>query len=214
METAPTPDLTDKSQEYGEIDLDPRAEFEESRPTFDEPLATVIVGTDRLCTARIGVASSQEVRKELKRVLLANVDLFTWSPADMPGINPDFMCHWLALLPQAKSVAQRKRKMGEERRTAVESEVSQLAKAGFIREVIYTTWLSNVVMVKKASGKWWMCVDYTDLNKACPKDTYPLPNIDRLVDGTSGHEMLSSSMLTRDTTRYGCTLRMRRQRHL
>jgi len=109
----------------------------------------------------------------------------------MPGIDLDFMCHQLALLPQAKLVAQRKRKMGEERRTAVESEVSQLTKAGFIREVIYTTWLANVVMVKKASGKWRMCVDYTDLNKACPKDTYPLPNIDRLVDGTSGHEMLS-----------------------
>jgi len=101
------------------------------------------------------------------------------------------MCHRLALLPQAKLVAQRKRKMGEERRTAVKSEVSQLTNVGFIREVIYTTWLVNVVMVKKASGKWQMCVDYTDFNKACPKDTYPLPNIDRLVDGTSGHEMLS-----------------------
>jgi len=64
------------------------------------------------------------------------------------------MCHRLGLLPQAKPVAQRKRKMEEERRTTVESEVSQLARAGFIREVIYTTWLANVVMVKKGSGKW------------------------------------------------------------
>ena len=191
MESAPTPVLKDKSQEYGEIDLDPRAEFEENRPTFGEPLTTVTISADQLHTTRIGLASSREIRKELERVLLANADLFALSPADMPRIDPDFMCHRLALLLQAKPVAQRKRKMKEERRTAVESEVSQLTKAGFIREVIYTTLLANVVMVKKASGKWRMCVDYTDLNKACAKDTYPLPNINWLVEGISGHKMLS-----------------------
>lgn len=63
--------------------------------------------------------------------------------------------------------------------------------AGFIREADYTTWLANVVLVKKSNGKWWMCTDYTDLNKACPKNSYPLPSIDRLVDGSSGHAMLS-----------------------
>lgn len=56
---------------------------------------------------------------------------------------------------------------------------------------MYTTWLANVLMVKKSNGKWRMCIDYTDLNKACPKDTYPLPNIDRLVDNTLGYRMLS-----------------------
>ena len=48
-----------------------------------------------------------------------------------------------------------------------------------------------MVLVKKASGKWRMCVDYTDLNKACPKDPYPLPNVDKLVDGSSGYKYLS-----------------------
>jgi len=66
-----------------------------------------------------------------------------------------------------------------------------LTRVGFIREVVYTTWLANVVMVKKSNGKWRMCVDYIDLNKACQKDTYPLPSIDRLVDSTSGYGMLS-----------------------
>lgn len=65
-----------------------------------------------------------------------------------------------------------------------------LKEVSFIHEVTYTTWLANVVMVKKASGKWRMCIDYTDLNKACPKDSHPLPNIDGL-DGASGHTMLS-----------------------
>jgi len=66
-----------------------------------------------------------------------------------------------------------------------------LLNTGFIEEAHYTTWLSNVVLVKKANGKWRMCVDYTDLNKACPRDAYPLPNIDRLVDGAAGNQVLS-----------------------
>lgn len=70
-------------------------------------------------------------------------------------------------------------------------EVHKLLQANFIREVEYPSWLTNMVMVKRLSGKWRMCVDYTDLNKACPKDCYPLPFIDTLVDWTSGFELLS-----------------------
>ena len=64
-------------------------------------------------------------------------------------------------------------------------------KAGFIREVNYLEGISNVVLVKKANGKWRMCVDFTGLNKACPKDSFPLPKIDQLVDSTAGHGLLS-----------------------
>ena len=63
--------------------------------------------------------------------------------------------------------------------------------AGFIREVYYPKWLANVVMVKKSNGKWKMCVDFTDLNNACTKDSFPLPRIDQLVDSTAGHELLT-----------------------
>ena len=63
--------------------------------------------------------------------------------------------------------------------------------AGFIREVYYPEWLANVVLVKKANGKWRMCVDFTDLNKACPKDNFPLPRIDQLVDSTAGQKLLT-----------------------
>ena len=55
----------------------------------------------------------------------------------------------------------------------------------------YPKWLANVVLVKKSNGKWRMCVDFSDLNKACPNDSFPLPRIDLLVDSTSGHELLS-----------------------
>ena len=69
--------------------------------------------------------------------------------------------------------------------------VTKLLVAGFIREVHYPKWLANVVLVKKANGKWRMCVDFTDLNRACPKDNFPLPRIDQLVDSTAGHKLLT-----------------------
>ena len=78
-----------------------------------------------------------------------------------------------------------------ERQKAINEEVEKLLAAGFVREVQYPSWLANVVMVKKSSGKWRICVDYTDLNRACPKDSFPLPKIDQLVDTTSGHRLLS-----------------------
>ncbi|XP_052291856.1 uncharacterized protein LOC127900699 [Citrus sinensis] len=78
-----------------------------------------------------------------------------------------------------------------ERYEAINGEVEKLLKVGFIREVNYPEWISNVVLVKKANGKWRMCVDFTDLNKACPKDSFPLPKIDQLVDSTTGHGLLS-----------------------
>ena len=70
-------------------------------------------------------------------------------------------------------------------------EVEKLLVAGFIREVHYLKWLANVVMVKKSNGKWKMCVDFTDLNNACTKDSFPLPRIDQLVNSTAGHELLT-----------------------
>ena len=73
------------------------------------------------------------------------------------------------------------------RNQAIAEEVCKLQEASFIREVYYLDWLANVVMVKKASGKWRMCVDFTDLNRPSPKDSYPLPRVDVLVDSTVKH---------------------------
>ena len=64
-------------------------------------------------------------------------------------------------------------------------------KSRMIREVKFPRWLANVVVVQKKNGKWRVCVDYTDLNKVCPKDPFPLPRIDSMVDATAGHEMLT-----------------------
>jgi len=129
------------------------------------------------------------LKNEIEHVIVANTNLF--ASADMPRINLDFMCHKVAILPQSKPVAQIKWKLGKERRVVVAHKVNQLLKADFIRPIKYTTWIANVVMVKKSSGKWRMCMDYNDLNKACPKDTYPLSNIDWLVGNTAGYELFS-----------------------
>ena len=79
--------------------------------------------------------------------------------------------------------------------------VNKLLAAGFIRKVYYPDWLANVVLVKKTNGKWKMCVDFTNLNKACPKNSFPLPRIDQLVDFTVGHKLLTLWTHSRDTTR-------------
>jgi len=71
------------------------------------------------------------------------------------------------------------------RNKVIIEEVEKLLEANFIREVFYQNWLANVVMVKKINGKWRMCVNFTDLNKACPKDSFPLPRINQLVHSTA-----------------------------
>ena len=93
--------------------------------------------------------------------------------------------------PDKKPIQQRWRVFTSERDQAVTDEVTKLLAAGFIRKVHYPKWLANVVLVKKANEKWRMCVDFTDLNRACPKDSFPLPRIDQLMDSTAGHKLLT-----------------------
>ena len=109
----------------------------------------------------------------------------------MPGIDPSVITHRLNVYSSSKPVRQKKRVFASERDNAIKEEVRKLTIAKFILEVYYSDWLANVVMVKKANGKWRMCVDFTDLNKACPKDCYPLPCINQLVDSRAGHKLLS-----------------------
>uniref|UniRef100_A0A2N9GFI7 Uncharacterized protein n=1 Tax=Fagus sylvatica TaxID=28930 RepID=A0A2N9GFI7_FAGSY len=113
------------------------------------------------------------------------------SHEDMPGINPSIISHKLNVNPSLRPVKQKRRVFAPERNNAIMEEVDKLLTTNFIREVFYPDWLANVVMVKKNTGKWRMCVDFTDLNKACPKDSFPLPRIDQLVDSTAGHKLLT-----------------------
>jgi hypothetical protein len=122
--------------------------------------------------------------------LHANANIFAWSPADMPGILREVTEHSLDILPHSRDVQQRLRRFDEERRRAIGVELRKLLEAGFIKEVFHSTWLANPILVKKKNGRWQMCVDYTSLNKACPKVPFPLPRIDQIVDSTVGCELL------------------------
>jgi len=140
---------------------------------------------------KFGCLLSQEEQDEVAAVISRHLDAFVCTAADMPDIDPDFLCHHLTMDAKVRPVRQRRRKFNEEWCLVVKEETQKLLNAGHIREIQYPDWLANIFLVKKANGKWRMCVDFTDINKACPKDSYPLPSIDALVDSASGCKMLS-----------------------
>ena len=98
--------------------------------------------------------------------------VFAWSHTDMPGIDPKVMSHKLNVTKDAKPIKQRRIVCSREKYDIIREEVKKLEEAEFIREVTYSEWLSNAVIVPKANGKWRMCVDFIDLNKSYPKDSF------------------------------------------
>ncbi|KAJ8624791.1 hypothetical protein MRB53_033321 [Persea americana] len=130
-------------------------------------------------------------KRELLDFLLKNKEVFASTPYEMPGIDPALMCHKLNVDPSHKPVIQKTRRTGVPQTEAVIEEVQKLLEAEAIKEVHYPQWLANTVVVKKKMGKWRVCMDFTDLNKACPKDSFPLPKIDQLIDATAGHDRMS-----------------------
>ncbi|XP_068484963.1 uncharacterized protein [Phaseolus vulgaris] len=164
------------------VDLDPRAT--EERLEAREELRRVPLLDEEHSTA-VGTVLAAAEAEVMHAALKKNVDMFAWTPADMPGVSPDVITHRLSIFKEARPISQKKRDLGDEKRLAAKEEAGKLLSAGFIREARYTTWLANVVMVTKPN------VDYRNINSACPKDTYPLPNIDRLVDGAAGHKIMS-----------------------
>ena len=127
---------------------------------------------------RIETSMEEKTKQDLVQFLKKNTDVFAWSHEDMLGINPNAITHRLNVSPSYKPLCQKRRMLAPEQENAIKEEVQKLVTTEFICKVYYLDWLDNVVMVKKANGKWRICVDFTDLNKACPKDNYPLPHID------------------------------------
>nr|XP_025636282.1 uncharacterized protein LOC112730408 [Arachis hypogaea] len=152
-------------------DLDPREDLGERPRPMDNLQQVTLASDDKQCTY-VGEALEGADRARLIHILRQNADLFAWTPDDMPGINPEVICHKLAIDKTIRPVAQKKRNLGEEKNQAALEETQKLLNAGFIREIRFTTWLSNVVM-------------------SMPKDAYPLPCIDKLVDNASGFKALS-----------------------
>ena len=164
---------------------------ENARGRRPDPAGNVVERQIGGKTFKLGRLLSQEKQNQVAAVISRHQDAFAWTASDMPDIDPDFLCHHLTMDAKVRLVRQRRSKFNEERRLVVQEETRKLLSVGHIREIQYPEWLANVVFVKKANGKWRMCVDFTDLNKACPKDSYPLPNIDALVDSASCCKMLS-----------------------
>ena len=119
------------------------------------------------------------------------MDVFAWDAYEALGVDLSFICHHLNVNPSVTPKRQAPRHPSKEHANAVRDKVMKLKKAGAIKEVFYPEWLANNVVVKKKSRKWQVCVDFTDLNKACPKDPFPMPRIDQLVDATTGHPRMS-----------------------
>ncbi|XP_058223017.1 uncharacterized protein LOC131332738 [Rhododendron vialii] len=139
----------------------------------------------------IGSSLSMDEREEMYQFLMRNIEVFAWTPQDMPGVDPSFAMHSLNVDPNRRPVVQKVRRSSAAHTEAVIAEVNQLLEAGAIREVLYPTWLANPVVVPKKNGKLRVCVDYTNLNDACPMDRFPLPRIEQMVDATAGCERLS-----------------------
>ena len=156
-----------------------------------EDLVKVTIGDDPEKFFQIGSQLPQQESEELIKFLKQNIDVFAWNTYEALGVDPEFICHHLNVNPLIAPKKQPPRRLSKEHAEAVRDEVARLNQARAIKEVFYLEWLANTVVVKKKSGKWRVCVDFTDLNKACPKDPFLILKIDQLVNATVGHPQMS-----------------------
>ena len=124
-------------------------------------------------------------------LLIQNVDVFAWNPYVVPGVDPEFIVHKLNVDPSFPPKKQKPKRSAKEHVKAIKMEVRRLKEVRAIREIFFSKWLANTVVVRKNKDKWRVCVDFMDLNRACPKDPFPMPKIDQLVDVTYGHPRMS-----------------------
>nr|GEY00023.1 hypothetical protein [Tanacetum cinerariifolium] len=133
------------------------------------------------------VTLQKKGRKELCGLLRRHLDVFAWKPANMTRVPRHIAEHRLNVREGCLPIRQKKKGQAPERNKAISEEVKKLVEADIMKEVHYHSWLSNPVMVKKHDDSWRMCVDFKDLNKACPKDGYLLSEIDWKVESLCGY---------------------------
>ena len=138
-----------------------------------------------------GSQLSEEQEKTLLKFLFNNKDVFAWSTNDICDVNRDVIEHSLNVDPAARPRKQKLGKILDDKAEGARNEVKRLLSVGVIIEVTYPEWLANTVTVKKANGKCRMCIDFTNLNKACPKDEFPLSRIVSLIDASATSELMS-----------------------
>ena len=184
--------------DVGDTD-DPLGGKSESNSNTEDRKVTPVSGSTELIDfcdpdqpkeIRIGSSLSPDERSGLIDLLRSYLDVFAWSYEDMPGLDPTIVQHHLPILPHARPVKMKLRRLHPRWSLQVKEYQKQLS-VGFLSVVEYPEWLANVVPVPKMDSKVRVCVDFRDLNKASPKDDFPLSQIDMLVDSTERHTMLS-----------------------
>lgn len=180
-----------EAPEAGKFDILPTY-FQERFAILIEPTEAVNIGTSKDTKILHYVASlSNKERKEFMEIFKQRQINFAWSYADMLGINPDLIMHHLNMDLKAKPIKQKIRKMHPHIALLVKTELKKLLDVGFIRPVAYLEWVSSIVLVSKLDKSIRVCTNFRDLNRACPKDDFPVPNIDIVMDLSAGHEMFS-----------------------
>ena len=155
----------------------------------------ILPDDDRSFLIRASVKDKERV--EMLLFLVQNVDVFSWSPYELPGVDPKFIVHMLnvdLLYPPKK---QKPRRSVKEHVETIKHEVKRLKEAEAIKKIFFPEWLANIVVVKKKNGKWRLYVNFTDLNRVCPKDLFPMPKIDQLVDATYGRPRMLFKVIIR-----------------
>ena len=117
-------------------------------------------------------------KAELVKFLKPNIDVFAWNAYNISGIDPGWACHQLNISPKVVQRKQPPRRSSKDHVEAIRTEVNKLKQARAIKEIFYLEWLANTVVVKNKNRKWQVCVDFTNLNKVCPKDSFLIPRID------------------------------------
>ena len=156
-----------------------------------EDLERVVVRDDMERFFQIGAQLPLLEREQLVAFLRKNVDVFAWDAYETSRVDPNFICHHLNVNPSITLKRQPPRHPSREHAEAIRNEMTKLKQARAIKEVFYPQWLANMVVMKKKTRKWRVCVDFTDLNKACLKDLFPMSRIDQLVNATVSHPRMS-----------------------
>ncbi|XP_074315122.1 uncharacterized protein LOC141651303 [Silene latifolia] len=183
-------EITDDNEEV-EADKAPERLEDEVQSTVDD-LKELNLGTDEdPRPIYVSALLTKEEEEEYYKLLVEYKDVFAWSNKEMPGLSPKIAVHRLAIRNGISPRKQSQRRFRTKLIPEIEKEVNKLIEAGFIHEVRYPTWIANIVPVRKKNGQLRVCVDFRDLNDACPKDDFPLPVTELMIDATTGHEALS-----------------------
>ena len=160
---------------------------------LEEELKEINLGAELGSQKPIFISSQLTIQEneQLVTLLKEYIEVFAWTYDEMPGLDPGLVVHALNVDLRVKPVIQPARIFHTDVETQITQEVKKLLAAGFIKPIQHPKWLSNVVPVKKKNGQIRCCVDFRNLNKACPKNEFPLPNIDLLEDSTAGSSMFS-----------------------